>query len=178
VRYAALLRGVNVGGKNRLPMPALRDLLVGLGFTDVETLLQSGNAVFGAGRTSPAKVAARITDGLQEELGLDVTVMVRTHAQLTSIVDANPFAKEAAKEPGKVLVSFLAQPPARGRLDDVDGAALEPERFRLVGSELYLWCPRGVGRSRLVQTLSDKKLGVAATARNWNTVTKLLELTA
>jgi uncharacterized protein (DUF1697 family) len=168
---------VNVGGRNRVAMPALRDLLMGLGFTDVETLLQSGNAVFGAGRTSPAKLEARVADALREHLDADVDVMVRTHAQLAAIADDNPFAREAAAEPAKMLVGFLAQKPAPGRLDDVDATALEPERFRLTGRELYLWCPGGVGRSRLVQTLSDKKLGVPATARNWNTVTKLVELT-
>lgn len=177
MRYAAFLRGVNVGGRNRISMPALRDLLAELSFTDVETLLQSGNAVFGAGRGSPAKLEARIEDALREQLDVDVDVMVRTHAQLAAVVDANPFVSEAAAEPGKVLVSFLAREPDRGRLGSVDARALEPERFHLNGRELYLWCPDGVGRSRLVQTLSDKKLGVAGTARNWNTVTKVRDLT-
>lgn len=176
MRVAALLRGVNVGGKNRVAMPALRELLAGLGFTDVETLLQSGNAVFGAGRASPATIEGRVEDALRDHMQLDVTVMVRTYAQLASIVDGNPFATEATTDPGKLLVSFLAEEPARGRLADIDARALEPERFRLIGRELYLWCPGGVGRSRLVQALSDRKLGVAATARNWNTVTKLLDL--
>ena len=171
MRYAALLRGINVGGKQMVAMGDLRALLEGLGYDDVSTYLQSGNAVFSAKKKpKPHDIEAAI----RRELGLDVTVMIRTHEQLVAAVDANPFP-DAAKNPKTVHVSFLSAKPKSTK---VDADAIAPDEVAFVGTEMYIFTPNGIGRSKVSQHASDKKLGVAATARNWNTVLKLVELTA
>ena len=173
--YVALLRGINVGGNNRLAMADLRSLLGGLGYTDVRTVLQSGNAVFSTMAGSPTQLAEHIAAAIELELGLTIGVLVRTGADLLAVVDGNPFVGTAT-EPSKLFASFLSAPVAPARIADVDPAQFLPAEFRLTEQALYLWCPDGISNTKLPLALSDKKLGVTATARNWNTVTKLLTL--
>ena len=176
VRHVALLRGINVGKNNRVPMATLRSLLEGLGYHEVRTHLNSGNAVFTvAGRQSPATVAKKLEQSLLEETGLTLRVVVRSRDELAGVVDKNPFTA-VADDPARLLVAFLSGPVPAGRLRDLDPDALLPERFHVAGREVYLWLPNGIQASPLNKTLSDQRLGVAATSRNWNTVTKLLEL--
>ena len=175
-RQVALLRGINVGKNNRVPMAALRDLLTGLGYTDVRTHLNSGNAVFSVpGRAKPESVGKRIEKSLQDEVGLSLRVVVRSRDDLAAVVAANPF-RTVATNPSRLLVSFLSGPVPPGRLRDVDPDAFAPERFEVAAREIYLWLPDGIQNSELVKALTDQRLGVAATARTWNTVTRLLEL--
>ncbi len=176
--YVALLRGINVGKNNRVPMATLRELLGGLGYADVRTHLNSGNAVFTvSGRARPDSVAKKIEAALLEETGLTLRVVVRSHDELAAVVEGNPFA-DVATDPARLLVAFLDAPVPAGRLRDIDAEALAPERFHVAGKEIYLWMPGGIQHSQLPKALSDSRLGVATTARNWNTVTKLLELSA
>jgi uncharacterized protein (DUF1697 family) len=171
-RYVALLRGINVGRHKRMPMADLRDLLSGLGYTDVKTLLQSGNAVFSASTRSTASVERAIEKAVVGRFGFDVRVLVRTRDEIEAAVAANPLP---VPDGSRFLVSFLDRDPA-ARVRQLDPAEFEPERFAIGTRVLYVWCARGFMDSRLLPELSDERLGVVATARNWNTVTKLLAM--
>ncbi|MEU9120695.1 DUF1697 domain-containing protein [Streptomyces sp. NPDC048506] len=175
-RQIALLRGINVGGHNSFPKARQLALAESLGFTDVSVLLQTGNLVFTDPGTPPEETARLLHDRIAADLGLDVPVVVRTRDELAAAIDANPFP-QAVPEPKSLHVTFLsAAPTDTSRLEALDEAAFVPDRFRLIGRELYLWCPGGIGRSKLAERVSRAPLGVTATARNWNTVTKLLAL--
>ena len=174
--YALLLRGINLPGHKRIAMPDLRSLLEGLGYSDVRTHLQSGNAVVTTS-AKPAAVARMVEAQISKKLRLDVDVMVRTHAELASVVKRNPY-KQGTKDPAKLLVAFLASKPDAKQVKTLDPDSFAPDRFWFDGRELYLWCPNGVGRSKLFKDFVGKRLSVPATARNWNTVTTLVDLTA
>lgn len=172
-----LLRGINVGGHARFPMDRQRELMRGLGYRDVTVHLQTGNIVLADPGTPPDETARRTEERIAAELGFPVPVMVRTREELAATVAANPYPRAAA-EPKTLHVVFLSGEPAdTARLDAIDPADHAPDRFQLAGREIYLWCPEGVGRSRLAAKITGIRLpGVTATARNWNTVTKLLAL--
>ena len=167
-RHVALLRAINVGSRNKIPMGRLRTLLDGLGYTGVRTYLQSGNAVLTASG-SAAAVAGQIEAAIADELELDVTVLVRTRDEIATVIERNPLAS-VASDPTRYLVTFLAERADPARLADLDPASFAPEEFRLLGRELYAWCPNGIGRSKLLQALTEKRLGAMGTARNWKTV--------
>jgi uncharacterized protein (DUF1697 family) len=172
--YVALLRGINLGAHNKVPMADLRALFDDLGAEDVETYVQSGNVVFKSA-DGAEKLARAIERKIRRDLGLSVTVLVLTRPQLTKVLGSNPFAK-AKKEPAKLHVTFLAEKPARNRVGKLDPERAKPDEFRLVGRQVYLHCPNGYGRTKLTNAYFEKQLGVAATTRNWKTVTKLAEL--
>jgi uncharacterized protein (DUF1697 family) len=172
--YVVLLRGINLGPRNRVAMPELRELLSAAGFDDVRTYLQSGNVVL-AGKGSAASVARTCGQEIAKGLGLEIDVVVRTRAELAAVVRRNPLGK-VAKNPKRYQVSFLATKPAAALVRKLEAAVVPPERFAAVGRELYAWHPEGVARSKLWTLLASRDLGVTATARNWTTVTKLLEL--
>jgi uncharacterized protein (DUF1697 family) len=174
--YAALLRGVNLGAHNRIRMPELRALVESLGCTDVSTYLQSGNVVFRSDRAAGA-LAKSIEQGIGSEIGLDVTVVIRSRRQLEQLVADNPLGRPRAKE-NTLYVTFLAEKPDRQRVRQLAEESFAPERFEFVGQDIYLFFPNGYGRSKLNNALLERRLGVAATTRNWRTVTALAELTA
>jgi uncharacterized protein (DUF1697 family) len=174
--YAALLRGVNLGAHNRIRMPELRALVEELGCTDVSTYVQSGNVVFRSGRGA-APLAKAIGHGIRSELGLGVTVVIRNGRQLERLVAGSPFGRPKGKE-HTLYVTFLAGKPDRERVRRLGEESFDPERFELVGEDVYLLFPNGYGRSKLNNALLERRLGVAATTRNWRTVTALAELTA
>jgi uncharacterized protein (DUF1697 family) len=172
--FVAMLRGVNVSGRNRLPMRELADALSDLGFTDVVTYVQSGNAVFG-GRKKPSAVTATISHMLAERFGLTVPVVVRTAEQIRSVVAANPYLGRE-HDPTKLHVTFLADgpPSAAASIGPPSGAGRDT--FEVIGREVYLHCPGGYGTTRLTNDFFERKLGTAATTRNWRTVLALTEL--
>lgn len=171
--HVALLRGINVGGNKKVDMAGLRALLSEFGYADVRTLLNSGNAVFIAD-TEPA--AAPIERAILARFGFEVAVVLRTGAEIAGIIAHNPFA-DMAKDGSRYFVSFLARPLPSGALADLDAAAYQPELVHVTKSEIYCWLPAGLTDSPLMKQFTEKKLGVPATARNWNTVTKLAALT-
>ncbi|MEU9451324.1 DUF1697 domain-containing protein [Streptomyces sp. NPDC048277] len=176
--YAALLRGINVGGKKKLPMAELRALMAGLGYDSVQTYLQSGQAVFASGHGDAESLAVELAGAIEERFGFSVDVLVRDHAYLKAIAEACPFP--AAELEGKQLhVTYFSGPVAPERFADVDPAVHLPEEFRLGDRALYLYAPDGLGRSKLAEALSRPRVnkGLIATTRNWNTVVKLVELT-
>ncbi|MBZ5561348.1 MAG: DUF1697 domain-containing protein [Acidobacteriia bacterium] len=169
--YVALLRGVNVG-KNLLKMERLRQLLPDLGFKNVTTYLQSGNVVLQA-EGSPSSVSSAIEQKLAGETRLPVTVLVRTPAELKSIIARNPFLKEKGVDRSKLHVTFLASPGGKDALKRLSALNAGADQFRLSGKEVYLYCPNGYGISKLSNNALEKALSVKATTRNWNTVNKL-----
>ncbi|MGV9992239.1 DUF1697 domain-containing protein [Streptomyces sp. NPDC003374] len=177
--YAALLRGVNVGGGRKLPMAGLRAVMEELGHTGVRTYLQSGQAVFTCAHGDEESLAAGLTEAIGGRFGLDVDVIVRDHGYLRAVVEACPFPA-AGLEGRQLHVTYFSAPVDAARFAEVDQEAYLPEEFRLGDRALYLYAPDGLGRSRLAASLSRPRLnkGVIATTRNWNTVTKLAELTA
>jgi uncharacterized protein (DUF1697 family) len=173
--HIALLRGINVGDR-RFPVAQQRELMRTLGYQGVTVHLHTGNIVFADPGVPPAQTARRIEERVAAELGFPVAVTVRTRDELAAVVDANPFP-QAAAAPRTLHVVFLSGVPTdTTALDALDPSRYDPERFRLVGREIYLWCPGGIGRSKLAEKVSRARLGVTGTARNWNTVTKLLAL--
>jgi uncharacterized protein (DUF1697 family) len=174
-RLIVLLRGVNLAGRNRVSMPELRAALEDAGFEDVTTYVQSGNVVLESG--APAKrVKGQVERVISDRFGIDVDVIVRTRAELAKVVERNPLEK-VATDPKLYQVTFLEKAPAKDVVRRLEAAAIGGEQVKLVGRrELYAWHPDGVGRSKLATLMSGKGLGVTGTARNWTTVTKLLEL--
>jgi uncharacterized protein (DUF1697 family) len=177
--YAALLRGINVGGSRKLPMVQLRTLMTGLGHSDVATYLQSGNAVFTADHGDEESLAAELTGAIEQQFGFRVDVIVRDHAYLEAVREACPFAADEL-EGRQLHVTYFSEPVDAARFAEVDPAGYLPEAFRLGDRALYLYAPDGLGRSKLAEHLSKPRLnkGLIVTARNWNTVVKLVELTA
>lgn len=174
-RYVALLRGINLGGKRKVPMARLRKMLEGLGYASVATLLQSGNAVFTCKEQGEAKLIQQLEASIAAEFGLEVAVLVRTRDELAAAVRKNPLPG-AGRDPSRFLVTFLSGVPDPKRVREIDAAAYLPDEFRVVSREIYARFPNGAGRSKLAAMLGGPRLGVTATARNWRTVTKLLEL--
>jgi len=172
--YVALLRGINLGSHNKVPMAALRTVVEGLGYDDVSTYIQSGNVVL-TSTDSAAKVASALQKAIAKEFGIDVAVVVRSRPQLKKIVDGNPFAKKA-KEAGHLHVVFLAGKPKADKVKALTSAEWGDDEVAVKGTEAYLHLPNGYGRAKLNNMLVEKQLGVAGTARNWRTTTKLLEL--
>ncbi|MGW1838034.1 DUF1697 domain-containing protein [Streptomyces sp. NPDC002067] len=173
----ALLRGINVGGHNSFPKARQLELARSAGLRDVTVLLQTGNLVFADPGTPPEETARLLQERILADLGLTVPVVVRTAAEFAATVAANPYPRAVA-EPRTLHVTFLSAAPAdTSRLDALDQAAFAPDSFRLVGRELYLYCQDGIGRSKLAQAVGRAPLGVTATSRNWNTVSKILALT-
>ncbi|GAA3829785.1 DUF1697 domain-containing protein [Streptomyces phyllanthi] len=176
--YAALLRGINVGGSKKVPMADLRTLLQGLGHTGVATYLQSGNAVFTTGGGDEDVLAADISRAVEKRFGFGVDVIVRDHAYLRAVRDACPFPA-ADLEPKQLHVTYFSTRVDADRFASLDQQAFLPEEFRLGDRALYLYAPEGLGRSKLAEALAKPRLlkGLIATTRNWNTVVKLEELT-
>lgn len=174
-KYVALLRAVNVGGRNKLAMARLRELLEGLGYGEVQTHLQSGNAVFTAGGRSPERVAQEVEGTLVEEVGLAAKVLVRTREEMKRVVAGNPLL-DVAGDHARLLVTFLSHAPDGEAVGELAPADFEPDVFAVGEREIYVWYPEGVRATKLSNAFWEKRLGVVATGRNWNTVTRLLEL--
>jgi uncharacterized protein (DUF1697 family) len=173
-RLIVLLRGVNIASRNRIAMGDLREALEEAGFEDVSTYVQSGNVVL-TSTASAKRVRSDVERLLADRFDLDVKVVVRTGAQLAAVVKRNPFGK-VATNPKLYQVTFLEKAPAAEVLRKLEAAAAGKEQVAHIGRELYAWHPDGVARSKLAALMAGKGLGVTATARNWTTVTKLLEL--
>ncbi len=174
--YLALLRAINVGGRNRVGMADLRELVAELGFTDPRTLLQTGNLVFRGASRSAARLEVTLEKEVGRRLGVETDIFVRTVAEWDKVMDGNPFPKEAERDPAHLLVMALKEAPGKTRVADLRGAIRGRETVEVVGRQAYLVYPDGIGRSKLTIALIEKKLGTRGTARNWNTVQKLAEL--
>jgi len=171
--HVALLRAVNVAGRNRVDMAELRDVFGGLGLTGVRSLLQSGNLVFECRDRAPASLERRLEEAAAGRLGLATDFFVRSAKEWAGLVSGNPFPREARADPARLALFCLKQAPGRDRVLALEGAITGREVMRAAGRHLYVVYPDGMGRSRLTSVLIERTLGTRGTARNWNTVLKL-----
>jgi uncharacterized protein (DUF1697 family) len=169
-RHVVLLRGINLVKRNRIAMPELRLALEAAGFRHVRTHLQSGNVVLSS-HASPERVAREVKALIHKRFGFEITVLVRSGAEMAEVVRRNPLRK-VATNPRRYLVTFLSGKLPKGFADDLKRIATR-EPFAIVGREVYSWHPDGIGRTPLWERLASRSLGVAATSRNWTTVTAL-----
>jgi uncharacterized protein (DUF1697 family) len=172
----SLLRGVNLGGHNQVKMSELCALYGTLGHCDARSHINSGNIVFRTKQKNLAAVATKIEDAIEKKYGFRVDVVVRTPDELRAVIRRNPFAKRKDIHPSKFLVTFFAREPAPEICAQIRSIKPDPELMHLDGRELYIYFPNGVGQSKLFRALSAKPLKKQGTARNWNTVSKLLEI--
>jgi uncharacterized protein (DUF1697 family) len=172
--HVVLLRGINIGPRNRISMPDLREALEEAGFKDVQTYLQSGNVVLKS-TAKPDAVRGKVEKLIKERFGLEIAVVARTRAELAAVVKRNPLGK-VAKEPKRYQVTFLSAKLSAKVVRELEAAAAPEEQVVVAGREVYAWHPKTIARSKLWTTLAGKKLGVTATSRNWTTVEALLEL--
>ena len=175
--HIALLRAVNLGPRNRVPMAALCELAHDLGLTNARTLLNSGNLVFEAGRRSAAAVEQLLEDETATRLGVRTDFIVRRAAEWEAVIDANPFPDVAKREPNRLLVVCLKAAPGAAAVSAFEQAVRAgKELVRVAGPQAYIVYPDGVGRSKLTMTAIEKALGMRGTGRNWNTVLKLASM--
>ena len=173
--YVAMLRGVNVGVHNRMKMPALVALVTDLGHTGVVTYIQSGNVVFKHRSKSTSALELGIEQGIARDLGLEVAVLVRTREELAAVVRDSPFLRAGA-DVSKLHVTFLKEKPDPVRVREIEAFDGGADELQVVGRDVYLHCPGGYGNTKLSGTFVEKCLKAVTTTRNWNSVTKLLEL--
>ena len=171
----ALLRGLNVGGKNRMPMTALTQMFVEAGCTNVRTYIQSGNVIFKATQSRLEKLPAVIAKNIAESFGYKTPVVLRTVEQIGETVENNPFLKAGADE-NELHVYFLANAPDARGIASLDPARSSPDAFLVRGRDVYLKMPNGMARTKLSNAYFDSKLATISTARNWRTTLKLFEL--
>ena len=171
-RYLVMPRGINVGTRNRVPMAGLRSKLAYEGYSDVATVLASGNVIVSAGSDRPDRIAGAIRRLLSDEFNVNVPCVARTANQVRGVLDRNPL-QDVVSDPSRYLVNFLSEEPD----PKVVAALLEedhsPEAIAIEGTEAYVWTPDGVKAMTLSYAYLEKRFGVVATARNWNTMTKI-----
>jgi len=173
--YVALLRAINVGGRNMLPMKDLVAIFSAAGCGGVRPYIQSGNVVFEAGAALARRVPALVEKAIADRFGFAAPVLLRTADQMRAVAGGNPFLREGA-DPATLHVAFLAEEPDPARVATLDPDRSPPDRFIVRGREIYLCFPKGVGRTKLGNQYFDSRLGTASTVRNWRTVLKLLEM--
>jgi uncharacterized protein (DUF1697 family) len=168
--YISLLRGINVSGQKKVRMEELKALYVSLGYERVTTYIQSGNVVFAA----PGKQRrSRLETAIRERFGFEVPVVLRSDAELEAILAANPFLARHGIDESRLHVVFLQEAPSDSALERLADMPIGEDEYRVNGSEIYLHCPNGYGRSKLSNSALEKKLGLMATTRNWKTVNQL-----
>jgi uncharacterized protein (DUF1697 family) len=172
---AAFLRGINVGGRAMLAMSDLKAALADAGLGDARTYLQSGNVVVTPPSQNPARLAQVMEEAIQGVTNRRIRAMVRTRDDLESVVAGNPLLEPGLK-PASLHTVFLESIPDPSRVAELDPGRSPPDRFSVSGRDIYLLYPHGSGRSKLGLDYFEKVLGVAGTARNWNTVTRVLEM--
>lgn len=173
--YVALLRGINVGGKNLLPMEQLRRTFEALGCQKVRTYIQSGNVIFTANTAIGRRVPESVNQAIRSETGLDVPVIVRSAEELAQAVRSNPFRSGDAA-PRTLHIAFLAKAPSIAEVAALDPNRSPPDQFKVVGREVYLWLLNGVARTRITNAYLDSKLRTVSTVRGCATLDKLVEL--
>ena len=176
-RYVALLRGINVGGKNMLPMKLLAEIFATTGCTDVTTYIQSGNVVFCAGDKIAKGLGEVITKQVEKQFGLKVPVVIRSAAELNAVIRGNPFLTAGAAEE-MLHVLFLADRPSADLVGGLDPARSAPDEFVVVGRDIYMKLVTGAAKTKLTNAYFDSKLKTVSTMRNWRTVLKLAEMMA
>ncbi|MEI7555996.1 DUF1697 domain-containing protein [Candidatus Chlorohelix sp.] len=174
--YLSLFRAINVGGNAQVKMAALTEVHEALGLSNIATYLQTGNVVFDSKEIDPHQLTEQITTEFEKRFGFHTEVMLRTQAELKEVFANNPFINQPEKETKWVVVMFLSDTPDEQAQHNFSSAFSGLEELHLSGKELYIYYPNGIGTSKLINAVIEKKLKVTGTGRNWNTVTKLAEI--
>ena len=173
----SFLRGINMAGHNPIKMNDLSNLYKDLGFSDVETYIQSGNVVFWSGYNEPVSVISqRIEEAILQKFSFNIPVMIRTVPEIKELSSSNYFLSEENFNPAKMAVIFLRQKCNKSQIHKVADINYPPDRFFISGSEIYIYCPDGFGKTKLYTNFFEKKMGVIGTGRNWKTITTLLDI--
>lgn len=176
-KFISMLRGLNVSGQKLIKMPELKLVYESLGFSNVLTYIQSGNVIFTTGHVIQVKdLSSDIENAILKKFGFDVPVILRTLDEMKEIVRINPFQDENGFVPDKIYVTFLEFEPQAEKIDKINPFDFLPDKYKILGKEIYLSCSSGYGTTKLSNTFFENKLKVRATTRNWNTVNKLIEL--
>jgi uncharacterized protein (DUF1697 family) len=177
MQYISILRGINVGGNRKILMKDLKSLYEGLGFSKVETYIQSGNVIFESEqKLSTTELEVKIQQAITETFGFDVPVIVRSAEEWTHIVSKSPFWKEKDVDIEKLHLTILKQIPYPELVMEIKGMKFQPDRFEILGSDVFVYCENGYGRTKITNDFFEKKLKTQATTRNWKTVMKLHEM--
>jgi uncharacterized protein (DUF1697 family) len=172
----AMLRGVNVGGSQKIKMDTLKTVCTSLGLRDVQTYIQSGNIVFGEDGGDPATLARKLEDAIEASFGFRPAVILRTASELRKVIAKNPFAGRPGIDPSKLLILFMASAPTKRACDQVLAMPCDPEEIQINGRELYIYYPNGMARPKIPLVRIEKTLQCASTGRNLNTVSKLMAM--
>jgi uncharacterized protein (DUF1697 family) len=174
--YIAILRGINVSGQKMIKMPLLKKMFEDLGFSDVQTYIQSGNVLFHHVKSDDQDLEKLIHEGIQETFGFEVPVIVLSKAEMGKVLLQNPFAGDQGKDISKLHVTFLSQNPDKELIFKIEATKYLPDEFMVKEKSVYLFCPDGYGKTRLHNNFFESKFGTIATTRNWKTVNELLKL--
>ncbi len=176
ISYISILRGINLGGHKTIKMDALKKMLTDLGFTDVQTYIQSGNAIYKYKKIDPKKINDIIKKNIKTEFGFEVPVITLSLGDLKSIRKANPFIKDKEKQDSFFHITFLADKPQSENINKIKETNYSPDEFVLTDKAVYLYCPKGYGNTKLSNTFFENKLKVSATTRNWKTTNELIKI--
>jgi uncharacterized protein (DUF1697 family) len=171
--WVALLRGINLGSRNRVPMAKLREVFEEAGCSSVRTHLQSGNVVFTTSASNRGQLVRTLERAVKAEFDVPAAVVLRSFAELRRVVDAHPFGRDSSK----TMVAFLARKPPAAKVRTLEALDISPDEVKAAGSDVYIRYPKGVQGATLSGAKLERHLGVPATIRNWRTVTRLAELT-
>ena len=175
--YAAFLRGVNMTGHNSIKMTDLTSMFIKMGYADAITYIQSGNVIFrGTGNSSDREIELKFEKEITSRFKYDIKVMIRSVNEMKNFFSVNPYLDEENFYPAKIAVLFLNEKPSNDQIMKVKDVDYPPDKFKIVGSEIYVYCPNGFGRTKLYTNFFEKKMGISGTARNWKTITTILNL--
>lgn len=175
--YFAFLRGVNMTGHNSIKMNDLKTLFISIGIKDAETYIQSGNVFFrDHGTIAPSSLSSRIEQAILERFNYTIPSMMRTEKELSELFSVNPYLEEPDFNPARMAVIFLHDVPSEDQLKKVADVDYPPDKFKIIGRDIFIYCPNGFGKTKLYTNFFEKKMGVLGTARNWKTISTILGL--
>jgi uncharacterized protein (DUF1697 family) len=175
--YISFLRGVNMTGHNSMKMTDLAALYFDLGLIEPETFIQSGNVIFSSGKKMGVpEIALSIEKAINSKYGYDVPVMIRNLTEMKNILSSNPYLSEINFDPAKMAVIFLHDDVTESQIQKVADVDYPPDKFKIIGNEIYTFCPNGFGRTKIYTNFFEKKMNVKGTARSWKTITTILGL--
>lgn len=175
-QFISLLRGINVSGQKKIKMEELRQAYAALGFTDVQTYVQSGNVIFESDEEDASKLAVSIEAQIEGRFGYAVSVFIRDARDFQRLLDNNPFLQGRSEDPARLYVTFLQRAPGVTESSQLSVPAGDPGEFAVAQRDVYLFCPNGYGTTKLSNNFFERKLGQPATTRNWNTVNALYQM--
>ncbi|MGH2574654.1 MAG: DUF1697 domain-containing protein [Ignavibacteria bacterium] len=176
IRYTAFLRGINVSGQKLIKMEDLKKIFLSMGFKNVQTYIQSGNVVFDTSGLNHDVLHKRIEKELNKSLGYGVVTILRTITEIERIINNNPFKKEKIEGETKFYVTMLAEKPTSKQKKELESFKDNVDKFKIINREVYILCYKGYGKSVFSNNFIEKKLGMPATSRNWNTINKILKV--